>query len=50
MCESILNMLSIFTFFSGITYEILLRRGSFETKKKKQNLFIEFDADLFSSI
>ena len=50
MYESILKMLSIFTFFSDITYEIFLRRGSFETKKKKKNIFIEFDADLFFSI
>ena len=45
MCESILKI-SIFTFFSDITYETLFRRRSFETKKK----IIEFDADLFSSI
>ena len=34
MCESILKILSIITFFSDITYETLLRRGSFEMKKK----------------
>ena len=33
MCESILEILSVFIFFSDITYETLLRRGSFETKK-----------------
>ena len=37
MCESILKILSIFSFFSDATYEILLRRGSFEMKK--ENLF-----------
>ena len=33
MCQSILKILSIFTIFSDITYETLLRRGSFQTKK-----------------
>ena len=31
MCEGIVKILSTFTFFS-VTYEILLRRGSFETE------------------
>ena len=33
MCENILKI-SIFTFFVDVTYETLLRRGSFETEKK----------------
>ena len=40
MCESILKILSTFTFFSDITYETLLCRGSFEKKKH-----FYFDAD-----
>ena len=35
MCESILKILSIFSFFSDVTDETLLRRGSFEMKKRK---------------
>ena len=34
MCEIILKMLYIFTFFSDIVNEILLSKGSFETIKK----------------
>ena len=37
MRESMLKKLSVFTFFFYITYETLLRRGSFETQK---NIFI----------
>ena len=40
MCEIILKMLYIFTFFSDIVNEILLSKESFETiKKKKTFLF-----------
>ena len=39
MCEIILKMQYIFTFFSDIVNEILLSKGSFETIKKKNFLF-----------
>ena len=38
MCEIILKMLYIFTFFSDIVNEILLSKGSFETIKKNSML------------
>ena len=47
MCESILKILSIFTFFSDVTYETLIRRGFVWNEKK--NFYLQLTLNNLNS-